>query len=139
MALDSCSRLCRCLSHTFFLQQRDIHSKMHTHSLMHWLHINPKSHFLIFRHFLAFWGRILISFVQSFGRYFVKKILELLLSSFFQQKICPCQTFNIQQSINIRNSFSTATSGKSFCVFKLLRSTISFRIDHAFCFEKGHF
>ena len=95
MALDSCSRLCRCLSHTFFLQQRDIHSKMHTHSLMHWLHINPKSHFLIFRHFLAFWGRILISFVQSFGRYFVKKILELLLSSFFQQKICPCQTFNM--------------------------------------------
>ena len=49
---------------------------------MHWLHVNPNSDFSTFRHFF---GRILFSFLQIFGRYFAKKILETLAFVIFSE------------------------------------------------------
>ena len=51
-------------------------------SFMHWLHVNPNSDFSTFRHFF---GRILFRFLQIFGRYFAKKILETLAFVIFSE------------------------------------------------------
>ena len=49
---------------------------------MHWLHVYPNSDFSTFWHFF---GRILFSFLQIFGRYFAKKILETLAFVIFSE------------------------------------------------------
>ena len=47
---------------------------------MHWLHVNPNANLSTFWHFF---GRILVNFLQLFGRFFDKKILEILVFVIF--------------------------------------------------------